>query len=71
MTTEIEAKEVIVGKLFSPDFMFKIPIYQRPLSWIMSYNFCKFMRPWQKRPSFLQDKEKKQILSKGGFDGQQ
>ena len=33
MTTEIEAKEVTVGKLFSPDFMFQIPIYQRPLSW--------------------------------------
>jgi len=33
MSTEIEAKEVTVGKLFSPDFMFKIPIYQRPLSW--------------------------------------
>ena len=33
MSNEIEAKEVTVGKLFSPDFMFKIPIYQRPLSW--------------------------------------
>lgn len=33
MATEIEAKEVTVGNLFSPDFMFKIPIYQRPLSW--------------------------------------
>jgi len=33
MATEIEAKEVTVGKLFSPDFLFKIPIYQRPLSW--------------------------------------
>jgi len=33
MSTEIEAKEVTVGKLFSPDFMFQIPIYQRPLSW--------------------------------------
>jgi len=33
MSTEIEAKEVTVGKLYSPDFMFKIPIYQRPLSW--------------------------------------
>ncbi|MCK4735061.1 MAG: DUF262 domain-containing protein [Methanophagales archaeon] len=33
MTTEIEAKEVTVGKLYSPDFIFKIPIYQRPLSW--------------------------------------
>lgn len=31
--TEIEAKEVTVGKLFSPDFVFRIPIYQRPLSW--------------------------------------
>ena len=35
MTTEIEAKEVTVGTLFSPqgDFIFEIPIYQRPLSW--------------------------------------
>jgi len=33
MPTEIEAKEVNVGKLFSPDFIFRIPIYQRPLSW--------------------------------------
>ena len=33
MATEIEAKEVTVSKLFSPDFMFEIPIYQRPLSW--------------------------------------
>jgi len=33
MTNEIEAKEVTVAKLFSPDFIFKIPIYQRPLSW--------------------------------------
>lgn len=33
MTTEIEAKEVQVGKVFSPDFIFEIPIYQRPLSW--------------------------------------
>ena len=33
MSAEIEAKEVTVGKLYSPDFMFKIPIYQRPLSW--------------------------------------
>jgi len=31
--TEIEAKQVIVGDLFSQDFMFQIPIYQRPLSW--------------------------------------
>lgn len=30
---DIEAKEVTVGKLFSPDFIFEIPIYQRPLSW--------------------------------------
>jgi len=30
---EIEAKEVTVGKLFGPDFIFEIPIYQRPLSW--------------------------------------
>lgn len=33
MVNEIEAKEVSVGKLFSPDFIFAIPIYQRPLSW--------------------------------------
>ena len=33
MPTEIEAKEAKVGKVFSPDFMFEIPIYQRPLSW--------------------------------------
>ena len=35
MTAEIEAKEVTVGTLFSPqgDFIFEIPIYQRPLSW--------------------------------------
>ncbi len=33
MSAEIEAKEVTVGKLFSPDFIFEIPIYQRPLSW--------------------------------------
>jgi len=33
MVNEIEAKEVSVGKLFSPDFIFTIPIYQRPLSW--------------------------------------
>lgn len=33
MLTKIEAKEVTVGQLYSPDFMFKIPIYQRPLSW--------------------------------------
>jgi len=33
MSTEIEAKEVNVGKLFGPDFIFAIPIYQRPLSW--------------------------------------
>ncbi len=33
MSTEIEAKEITIVKLFSSDFMFKIPIYQRPLSW--------------------------------------
>ncbi len=33
MSTQIKAEEVTVGKLFSPDFMFTIPIYQRPLSW--------------------------------------
>jgi uncharacterized protein with ParB-like and HNH nuclease domain len=33
MITEIEAKEAKVGQLFSSDFIFEIPIYQRPLSW--------------------------------------
>lgn len=33
MATEIEAKEVTVADLFSPAFMFGIPIYQRPLMW--------------------------------------
>jgi hypothetical protein len=33
MGTEIEAKEVKVGSLFSPEFIFIVPIYQRPLSW--------------------------------------
>lgn len=33
MSGEIEAKEVTVAKLFSPDFMFEIPLYQRPLTW--------------------------------------
>jgi len=33
MKSEIKAEEVSVGKLFSPDFRFNIPIYQRPLSW--------------------------------------
>jgi len=32
-TSKIEAKEIRVGDLFSENFMFKIPIYQRPLSW--------------------------------------
>jgi len=31
--SKIEAKEIRVGDLFSENFMFKIPIYQRPLSW--------------------------------------
>lgn len=30
---DIEAKEVTVGDLFGPSFMFQIPIYQRNLSW--------------------------------------
>ena len=29
----IEAREVPLGKLFSEEFLFKIPIYQRPISW--------------------------------------
>jgi len=29
----IEAKEVSLGTLFSEQFLFRIPIYQRPLSW--------------------------------------
>jgi uncharacterized protein with ParB-like and HNH nuclease domain len=33
MATEIKAEEVTIGKLYSPDFMFEIPIFQRPLSW--------------------------------------
>lgn len=32
-TSRIEAKETRIGDLFSESFMFKIPIYQRPLSW--------------------------------------
>ena len=31
--SKIEAKEIRVGDLFSENFMFKVPIYQRPLSW--------------------------------------
>lgn len=33
MSNEIEAKEVNVKELFREDFMFNIPVYQRPLSW--------------------------------------
>jgi hypothetical protein len=33
MSGKIEAKEIMVGNLFSENFMFKIPIYQRPFSW--------------------------------------
>jgi len=33
METKIEAKEVKVGDIFSPSFMFKITIYQRNFSW--------------------------------------
>lgn len=33
MASEIKAEEINIGKLFSPEFVFKIPIYQRPLSW--------------------------------------
>lgn len=33
METKIEAKEVKLGKIFSQNFMFKIPIYQRNFSW--------------------------------------
>lgn len=33
METKIEAKEVKIGEIFSPNFMFKIPIYQRNFSW--------------------------------------
>ncbi len=33
MADEIKAEEAKIGELFSPDFMFVIPIYQRPLSW--------------------------------------
>ena len=33
MGSWLEAKEIKVGDLFSEQFIFKIPIYQRPLSW--------------------------------------
>jgi len=33
VAADIEAKEVKVKELFSPSFIFEIPIYQRPLSW--------------------------------------
>lgn len=33
MAEKIEAKETDIGSLFSPSFLFEIPIYQRPLSW--------------------------------------
>lgn len=33
METKIEAKELKLSKIFSSDFMFKIPIYQRNFSW--------------------------------------
>lgn len=33
MSSEIEAKEVAVKDLFSENFMFEIPLYQRPLTW--------------------------------------
>ncbi|MBI3026712.1 DUF262 domain-containing protein [Candidatus Woesearchaeota archaeon] len=33
MTNKIEAKETSVGELFSENFIFNIPIYQRPFSW--------------------------------------
>ncbi len=33
MSGKIEAKEIAVGNLFSENFMFKIPLYQRPFSW--------------------------------------
>ena len=33
MSERIEAKEASLAELFSPSFMFRIPIYQRPLSW--------------------------------------
>lgn len=31
--TEIEAKKINIGDLFSDNYRFKIPIFQRPLSW--------------------------------------
>jgi len=34
-TSKIEAKETTIGDLFSENFMFQIPIYQRPLSWAL------------------------------------
>ncbi len=33
MGETIEAKECILGKLFSTEFLFEIPLYQRPFSW--------------------------------------
>lgn len=33
MAEPIEAKESNIGNLFSPSFLFEIPLYQRPLSW--------------------------------------
>jgi len=33
MPISIEAKETPLANLFGPDFMFNIPVYQRPLSW--------------------------------------
>ena len=33
MSTKIEADEIKVGRLFSDQFLFSLPIYQRPFSW--------------------------------------
>jgi len=29
----IEAKETTLAQIFSPDFLFEVPIYQRPFIW--------------------------------------
>lgn len=33
MSERIEAKEAPLAKIFSDDFVFLVPVYQRPFSW--------------------------------------
>jgi uncharacterized protein with ParB-like and HNH nuclease domain len=33
MSTTISGKDYLVGKLFTPEFVFTIPPYQRPYAW--------------------------------------